>query len=128
MSLKNLKFSVFEGNVFLIKEDKKIDGMTYFVVKLNKHHLKGIVECVDLTVSSYPIPRNLRERLEKNVLPRFYEINDIIKTFESLPNNFGIEISKLNKEDILYGLESSSIQKLLVKKNYKPQELIKIFY
>ena len=34
----------------------------------------------------------------------------------------------LNKEDIFYGLESSSIQKLLVKKNYKPQELIKIFY
>lgn len=128
MSIKNLKFSSFEENVFLIKEDKKFDGVTYFVVKLNKQHLKGIVECVDLTVSSYPIPRNLRERLEKNVLPRLYEINNTINTFKSLPNNFGIEISKLNKEDILYGLESSSIQILLLKRNYKPQELIKLFY
>jgi len=127
MSLKNLKFNGFEGNVFLIKEGKKIDGMTYFVVKLSKQHLKGIIECVDLTVSSYPIPRNLRERLEKNVLPRLYEITDTINTIKSLPNKFGIEISELNKEDILYGLESSSIQKLLVKRNYKPQELIKLF-
>ena len=123
MSLKNLKYNYYEGDVFFIKKDQKIEGMLYAVARMNKQQLKGIVECVDLTVAAYPIPRNLRERLENILLPRLYEIKDVLDTDKSLPNNLGIELSKLNQEDIFYGLDSTSIQKLLRERKYKPRKL-----
>lgn len=103
--------------------DQKIEGMLYAVARMNKQQLKGIVECVDLTVAAYPIPRNLRERLESILLPRLYEINDVLDIDKSLPDSLGVELSKLNQEDILYGLDSTSIQKLLRERGHKPEEL-----
>ncbi len=123
MSLKNLKYNYYEGDVFFINKDQKIEGMPYAVARMNKQQLKGIIECVDLTVAAYPIPRNLRERLENVLLPRLYEIKDVLDIDKSLPNNLGIELSKLNQEDILYGLDSTSIQKLLRERGYEPEGL-----
>jgi len=123
MSPKNLKYNYYEGDIFFINKDQKIEGMLYAVARMNKRQLKGIVECVDLTVAAYPIPRNLRERLENIVLPRLYEIKDVLDTDKSLPNNLGIELSKLNQEDIFYGLDSTSIQKLLMDRGYEPKDL-----
>ena len=123
MSPKNLKYNYYEGDIFFINKDQKIEGMLYAVARLNKQQLKGIVECVDLTVAAYPIPRNLRERLENILLPRLYEIKDVLDTDKSLPNNLGIELSKLNQEDIFYGLDSTSIQKLLIERGYEPENL-----
>jgi len=123
MSPKNLKYNYYEGDIFFINKDQKIEGMLYAVARLNKQQLKGIVECVDLTVAAYPIPRNLRERLENIVLPRLYEIKDVLDTDKSLPNILGIELSKLNQEDIFYGLDSTSIQKLLIERGYEPKDL-----
>ena len=123
MSPKNLKYNYYEGDIFFINKDQKIEGMRYAVARMNKQQLKGIVECVDLTVAAYPIPRNLRERLENILLPRLYEIKDVLDTDKSLPNNLGIELSKLNQEDILYGLDSTSIQKLLIERGYEPEDL-----
>ncbi|MCK4286784.1 MAG: hypothetical protein KAX18_11305, partial [Candidatus Lokiarchaeota archaeon] len=65
----------------------------------------------------------LRERLENIVLPRLYEIKAVLDTDKSLPNNLGIELSKLNYEDIFYGLDSTSIQKLLIERGYEPENL-----
>ena len=73
MSPKNLKYNYYEGDIFFINKDQKIEGMPYAVAIMNEQQLKGIVECVDLTVAAYPIPRNLRERLENILLPRLYE-------------------------------------------------------
>ncbi|MBA7543607.1 hypothetical protein ES705_35941 [subsurface metagenome] len=123
MSPKNLKYNYYEGDIFFINKDQKIEGMLYAVARMNKQQLKGIVECVDLTVAAYPIPRNLRERLENILLPRLYEIKDVLDTDKSIPNNLGIELSKLNQEDILYGLDSTSIQKLLIERGYEPEDL-----
>jgi len=123
MTPKNLKYNYYEGDIFFINKDQKIEGMLYAVARLNKQQLKGIVECVDLTVAAYPIPRNLRERLENIVLPRLYEIKDVLDTDKSLPNILGIELSKLNQEDIFYGLDSTSIQKLLIERGYEPKDL-----
>ena len=127
MSFKNLKYNSYEGDIFFINKDQKIEGMLYAVVRMNKHQAKGIVECVDLTVAAYPIPRNLRERLENILLPRLYEIKDVLDADKSLPNNLGIELSKLNHEDILYGLDSTSIQKLLIERKFEPEDLKDIF-
>jgi len=123
MSPKNLKYNYYEGDIFFINKDQKIEGMLYAVARMNKQQLKGLVECVDLTVAAYPIPRNLRERLENILLPRLYEIKDVLDTDKSLPNNLGIELSKLNQEDIFYGLDSTSIQKLLIERRYEPEDL-----
>ena len=123
MSLKNLKYNYYEGDIFFINKDQKIEGMLYAVARMDKQQLKGIVECVDLTAAAYPIPRNLRERLENILLPRLYEIKDVLDTDKSLPNNLGIELSKLNQEDIYYGLDSTSIQKLLIERGYEPEGL-----
>ena len=124
MNPKNLKYNYYDGDIFFVRKEQKIEGMRYTVARMNQLQLKGIVECVDLTVAAYPIPRNLRERLENILLPRLYEIKDVIDTDKSLPNNLGIELSKLNQEDLLYGLESSSIQKLLRERGHKTEELI----
>jgi len=123
MSLKNLKYNYFERDIFFIKKKQKIEGMLYAVARMNKQHLKGIIECVDLTGAAYPIPRNLRERLENILLPRLYEIKKVLDTEKSLPDNLGIELSRLNQEDILYGLNSTSIQKLLRERDHNPEEL-----
>ncbi|MBY9008890.1 MAG: hypothetical protein KGD74_03380 [Candidatus Lokiarchaeota archaeon] len=123
MNSKNLKHNYYEGDIFFIRKEQKIEGMQFTVARMNKLQLKGIVKCVDLTVAAYPIPRNLRERLENILLPRFYEIKDILDTDKSLPDNLGIELSKLNQEDVLYGLDSTSIQKLLRERGHKPEEL-----
>ncbi|MGB5910542.1 MAG: hypothetical protein WBH31_05040 [Promethearchaeia archaeon] len=123
MILKNLKCNSYEGDIFFINKDQIIEGMLYAVARMNIQQLKGIVECVDLTVAAYPIPRNLRERLENKLLPRLYEIKDVLDTDKSLPDNLGIELSKLNQEDILYGLDSTSIQKLLRERGHEPEEL-----
>lgn len=123
MSPKNLKYNYYKGDIFFIRKEQKIEGMQYAVARMNKLQLKGIVECVDLTAAAYPIPRNLRERLENILLPRLYEIKDVSDNDKSLPNSLGIELSKLNQEDIFYGLESSSMQKLLRERGYKPEEL-----
>ena len=123
MNSKNLQNNYYEGDIFFIRKEQKIEGMQYTVVRMNKLQLKGIIECVDLTAWAYPIPRNLRERLENILLPRLYEIKDVLDTDKSLPNNLGIELSKLNQEDILYGLDSTSIQKLLRERGHKPEEL-----
>ena len=127
MSRKNLKYNTFEGGIFYIKKDQKIEGMLYAVVRLTKRQLKGIIECADLTAAAYPIPRNLRERLENILLPRLYEIKDVLDTEKSLPDKLGIELSRLNQEDILYGLESTTIQKLLKNRGFNPEDLIKLF-
>lgn len=118
-----LQFSVFEVDIFFIKKEQKIEGMRYGVVRLDKGQLKGIVECIDLSAAAYPIPRNLRERLENKLLPRFYEIKDAIDADASLPNDLGVEVSKLNQEDILYGLNSKSISKQLSDRGFNSGEL-----
>jgi hypothetical protein len=123
MSPKNLKYNYFEGDTFFIRKKQKIEGMQYAVAKMDILQLNGIVECVDLTAAAYPIPRNLRERVENILLPRLYEIKNELDTDTSLPDSLGIEISKLNQEDIFYGLNSSSIQKLLKERGHKPKEL-----
>lgn len=126
MKLEDLKFNYFEGNIFLIKKEQKIKGMRYGIVRLNKYQLNCIIETVDLTAAAYPIPRNLRERLENKILPRFYEISDLIDSEKSLPEELGLEISKLNQEDILYGLKSSSINKMLIDRGCKSDKLNKL--
>jgi len=123
MTPKNLKYNYYEGDIFFIDKNQKIEGFLYAVARMNKQQIIGIVECVDLTVAAYPIPRNLRERLENILLPRLYEIKDVLETDKSLSDNLGIELSKLNQEDILYGLDSTSIQKFLRERGHNPGEL-----
>lgn len=123
MDISKLKCNKYESNTFFMKENDKIKGMRYGILELNKLQLKGIFENIELCIAAFPIPRNLRERLENKISPRFREINDIIKSNKEIPEDFYIEISALNQEDLLYGLESLSINLLLKKRGFRPEEL-----
>ncbi len=123
MDIIKLKRNKYESNTFFMKEKDKIKGMRYGILELNKLQLKGIFENIELCIAAFPIPRNLRERLENNISPRFREINDNIKFNKEIPEDFYIEISALNQEDLLYGLESLSINLLLKERGFRPEEL-----
>ncbi|TFG00272.1 MAG: hypothetical protein EU541_02740 [Promethearchaeota archaeon] len=124
MPIRKLNHNQYDNGTFRIKEDGKIKGLTYGIIVVNKHELFGLIECIDLIESAYPIPQNLRERVENRLLPRFYEIQDIVSSDLSLPEQLKIEISNINYNDIIYGLESSSICKLLRDKGFNPSEMI----
>lgn len=119
MDIIKLKRNKYESNTFFMKEKDKIKGMRYGILELNKLQLKGIFENIELCIAAFPIPRNLRERLENNISPRFREINDNIKFNKEIPEDFYIEISALNQEDLLYGLESLSINLLLKERGFR---------
>jgi hypothetical protein len=123
MNSKNLEYNIFKGNIFSLKDNIKIKGMHYGLARISKKQLKGLIECVDLLAAAYPIPRDLRERLENRILPRFYEINDLISNEKKLSNELGIEFSVLDQKDLLYGLDSTSICKLLKDRGYNPEDL-----
>ena len=123
-----LKHNLYEGDIFFIRNDQKIEGMYHGVARLNQHQLKGIVECIDLTIAAYPIPRNLRERLEKRLLPRFYEIKNVLNSKQQLPKELGVEIIKLNQEDILYGLNSTIISRQIADRGYDSNDLRNVIF
>lgn len=128
MDIIKLKRNKYESNTFFMKEKDKIKGMRYGILELNKLQLKGIFENIELCIAAFPIPRNLRERLENNISPRFREINDNIKFNKEIPEDFYIEISALNQEDLLYGLESLSINLLLKERGFRPEELKSLIF
>ena len=53
MSLKNLKYNYYEGDIFFINKDQKIEGMLYAVARMNKQQLKGINKCRQLIYHSF---------------------------------------------------------------------------
>lgn len=119
MDREKLYFNDYREGTFFIRDEYKISGMTYGFINLGKKEINGFTECMDLLKSAYPIPQDLRERVENRLLPRFYEIQDYITSLSSVQEDMKIEISKINYEDILYGLESSAICKLLEQKGFK---------
>jgi hypothetical protein len=119
MDIDKLYFNNYREGTFFIRDEHKISGMTYGFIILGRKEINGFTECIDLLKSAYPIPQDLRERVEKRLLPRFYEIQDFITHQSSLQEEIKVEISKINHKDILYGLESSAICKLLEQKGFK---------
>jgi hypothetical protein len=118
MNSKNLEYNIYKGNILSLQNNQKIMGMHYGVARLSLKQIKGLIECVYILAAAFPIPKDLRERLENRILPRFYEIKE-----KKFSNELGIEFSKLDHKDLLYGLNSISICKLLKDKEFNPDDL-----
>ena len=115
MSSQNLVYNDFNDDTFFVKQDNKLDGISYGVARMTKKHLKTLIQCVKLIVVKYRFRHSkLHIRLEHILLPRLYEIKYI--TNINKIDKLGIEISKSNQTDILLGLDSFRIQRLLSKK------------
>jgi len=115
MSSQNLVYNEFREDTFFVKQDNKLDGISYGVARITKKHLKTLIQCVNLIVMKYRFRHSkLHIRLEHILLPRLIEIKFI--TNINKIEKFGIEISKSNQTDILLGLDSFRIQRLLSKR------------
>ncbi|TXT60943.1 MAG: hypothetical protein BAJALOKI1v1_1210004 [Promethearchaeota archaeon] len=121
--MKMLKFNKSENRTFFILQKDKVPGMEYGTIMVNHYQLSDLIECIDILLFAYPIPRNLRIRVQFQLLPRFNEIQNVINSQSSIKDLINIEISKLNQLDILYALNSTSIRKLLDAKGIKSQTL-----
>jgi len=120
MGIKKLYFNNYREGTFFIRNEYKISGMNYGFINVGKKEINGLTECIDLLESAYPLPQDLRERVKNRLLPRFYEIQDFITSQSSLQEEIKVVISKINNKDILYGLESSAICRIIEKKGFKP--------
>ena len=73
MSPKNLKYNYYEGDIFFINKDQKIEGMLYAVARMNKQQLKGIVEAVRGGTTN----RRAIRSIQKLLIERGYEPEDL---------------------------------------------------
>lgn len=124
--MRKLKYNEYRLNDFFIKTKNLIGGMGYGFINLKPIEIDGIIECIDILAFAYPIPQNLRNRIENQLLPRFYEIQDFLLSENINLKKISIQISKLNKEDIIYGLQSATISKLLKNKGFSSSHLLDI--
>lgn len=119
-----LEFSHYEGDIFFILNEKKESELKYGVIRLTLKNLQGILESITLTSYGRPIPLHLQENLNTHILTRFQEILKYIEEEESFPEKFGIEISNLNQEDLLYKLNIPKVKRLLRERGFRPLEII----
>ncbi|MFX1297147.1 MAG: hypothetical protein ACFFD2_20125 [Promethearchaeota archaeon] len=115
-------YNQIEGDVILIEKTYKIKGKEYGIIKLNKKQIYIITESIDL-ISASSISPKFSETIEKYLFPRFNEINKILYTEKSLPDIVGIEISKENQKEIIYGLGLTGVMKGLKDRGYNYNEL-----
>ena len=119
-----LDFSHFEGDIFFILKEKKETELKYGVIRLSLKNLKGIIESITLTSYGRPIPLHLQENLNRYILPRFQEIITYIEQEMSFPDKFGIEISNLNQDDLLYKLNIPKVKRILRERGFRLLEII----
>lgn len=99
-------------------DNQKIEEFEYGIIQIAASQVLALVDCIDLLEHSFPIPRDMRARIETKLLPRLQEIQDFIRDSGDVPETVGVEITRLNKDDILYGLKSVVIIKGLDERGY----------
>ena len=102
-------YCILKNNIFYIKNESKQKGKEYGIATLSVKEINALAECMDLqSVASTASPK-FSKRIEEFLLPRYDEIIRIVYTIRPLPNEFGIEFSKENLDDIIKSLRSSSV-------------------
>jgi len=125
MNGNEFKYGFLENNVIYIKNDFKKKGKEYGIVILTIKQINALAECLDLQSVSPLLSPKFSQRIESFLLPRIDEIIRFIYAMKPLPEEFGIEISKENTNDILKGLTFSSVITELKDRGYSVEELNK---
>ncbi len=123
MEYKNYQYNLLrEGSIF-IKDEFKKKGKEYGTVKLGKKQIYALSESIDLQSVAPLVSPKFSERIEKFLLPRFNEINEILFTIKTLPSELNVEISKENCKNIIKGLTLGSVIIGLREKGFSVDEL-----
>lgn len=123
MEGKEYEFNQIKGDNIVIKNNYKKKGKEYGIAKLTRKHISAFVEALDLISVSPSISSKFSEKLEKFIVPRFMELNNIIYSEKSLPSEISIEFSKENQKDLINSLEFSNVMIGLEERGYSTKEL-----
>ena len=123
MNGNEYKYSFIENNIIYIKNDLKKKGKEYGIATLTIKHINSLAECIDLQSVAPLVSPKFSHRIESFLLPRFDETIRLLYTLKPLPEQFGVEISKENLNDILKGLTYGSVITGLKDRGYSVEEL-----
>ncbi|MFX1315292.1 MAG: hypothetical protein ACFE9T_05475 [Promethearchaeota archaeon] len=123
--MNDYTYNTIEGDTIYVKQALKQKGKEYGIIKLNKKLIYALTDSIDL-MSSSPISPKFSEVIEKYLLPRFNEINEILYIEKSLPDTVSLEISKENRKEITHGLELGSVLTGLKDRGYNRNELLEL--
>ena len=123
MNNENYEYNYFENDTFWVKEEYKKKGKEYGFVELDENLITILVESIDLMSVSPNISTKFSEKVEKFILPRYTEINDIVYAEKSMPTTIKVEMSKENQKELLNALEFPNVKIALKKEANMLKEL-----
>ena len=124
MNDEKFEYNTLERDIIKINEEYKKKGKEYGIVELNKNLISILVEAIDLMSVSSNISPKFIEKIEKFIMPRYVEINEIIFTEKDIPETIKVEMSKENQKEILDALSLPNVKISLEKKGKELKELI----
>ena len=127
MDNEKYEYNSLEHDTIWIKKEYKKKGKEYGIVELDKKLLTILVQSIELMSVSPNISTKFSEKVEKFVIPRYTEINDIIYAKENMPTTFKVEISKENQKEFLDAFELPNVKVGLEKEANFLRDLSKRF-
>lgn len=123
MDFKEYVYNIIKDGFIFIKDEFKKKGKEYGIVNLDRNQIFALAESIDLQSVAPLVSPKFSERIEKFLLPRFNEINEILYTDKTLPPKINVEMSKENYNDIIKGLNFGNVFTVLREKGYSVEEL-----
>ena len=110
MNNEKYEYNSLKNDTIFIKEEYKKKGKEYGIIELDKNLITILVEAIDLMSVSPNISTKFSEKVEKFIMPRYTEINDIVYAEKNIPTPFKVEISKENQKELINAFELPNVK------------------
>jgi len=124
MSNEKYEYNSLEKDTIYIKEKYKKKGKEYGFVELDKSLISILVKSIDLMSVSPSISAKFSEKIEKFIMPRYTEINEILYIEKESPTIIKVEISKENQKEMLNAFTVPNVITGMQKERNSLKELI----